>query len=73
MALTHSTMLALGTTVPDFQLPDVVSGKMISPGQFAGQRGLLVMFICRHCPYVVHVQQELGRLGTGLCRDDRLA
>ena len=63
MALTHSTMLELGTTVPDFQLPDVVSGKMISPGQFAGQQGLLVMFICRHCPYVVHVQQELGRLG----------
>ena len=63
MALTHSTMLALGTTVPDFQLPDVVSGKMISPGQFAGQKGLLVMFICRHCPYVIHVQQELGRLG----------
>ncbi len=63
MALIHSTMLALGTTVPDFELPDVVSGEMTGPGQFAGQRGLLVMFICRHCPYVVHVQQELGRLG----------
>ncbi|MCY4132323.1 MAG: thioredoxin family protein [Nitrospira sp.] len=63
MALTHSTMLALGTTVPDFELPDVVSGDMIRPGQFAGQKGLLVMFICRHCPYVVHVQQELGCLG----------
>lgn len=63
MALTHSTMLALGTTVPDFELPDVVSGRMIHPGQFAGEKGLLVMFICRHCPYVVHVQQELVRLG----------
>ena len=63
MALTHSTMLELGTIVPDFQLPDVVSGEMISPGQFAGQKGLLVMFICRHCPYVIHVQQELGQLG----------
>ncbi len=63
MALTHSTMVGLGNPVPDFQLPDVVSGKTISPDQFAGQRGLLVMFICRHCPYVVHVQQELGRLG----------
>ncbi len=63
MALTHSTMLELGTTVPDFQLPDVVSGEMIGPGRFAGQKGLLVMFICRHCPYVVHVQEELSRVG----------
>ena len=63
MALTQSTMLALGTIVPDFELPDVVSGEMINPGRFAGQQGLLVMFICRHCPYVVHVQEELGRLG----------
>lgn len=63
MALTHSSMLALGTTIPDFQLPDVVSGEIIGPDQFAGQYGLLVMFICRHCPYVVHVQQELSRLG----------
>ena len=63
MALTNSTMLALGTIVPDFELPDVVSGEMIRPDLFAGKQGLLVMFICRHCPYVVHVQQELGRLG----------
>ena len=63
MALIQSTMLALGTTVPDFQLPDVVSGEMIGPGQFAGEKGLLVMFICRHCPYVVHVQEELSRVG----------
>ena len=64
MALTHSTMLALGTPVPDFQLPDVGSGKMIDPGQFSDRKGLLVMFICRHCPYVVHVQNELARLGN---------
>ncbi len=63
MALVHSTMLALGTTVPEFELPDVVSGRMVRPDQFAGHRGLLVMFICRHCPYVVHVQRELSRLG----------
>ena len=64
MALTHSTMLELGTSVPDFQLPDVVSGKMIDPGQFSDRKGLLVMFICRHCPYVVHVQNELARVGN---------
>ena len=64
MALTHSTMLELGTPVPDFQLPDVVSGQMIDSGQFSARKGLLVMFICRHCPYVVHVQNELARVGN---------
>ena len=63
MALTHSTMLALGTTRPNFQLPDVTSRTLISPNQFAACQGLLVMFICRHCPYVVHVQDALARLG----------
>ena len=64
MALTPSTMLPLGTAAPDFSLPDVVSGKRISLATFAGQPALLVMFICRHCPYVVHVREELARLGT---------
>ena len=63
MARTSSTMLALGTTAPDFALPDVVSGKTITRDQAAGARGLLVMFLCTHCPFVQHVNQELGRLG----------
>ena len=63
MALTESTMLALGTAAPDFQLPDVVSGRTISPADFAGRQALLVMFICRHCPYVQHVKEALARLG----------
>jgi len=63
MALTESTMLALGTEAPDFELPDVVSGKTIRPNSFTGKKALLVMFICRHCPYVQHVRQELARLG----------
>jgi peroxiredoxin len=63
MALTYSTMLALGTKAPDFQLPDVVSGKTISLATFANQKALLVMFICRHCPYVQHIKTELARLG----------
>lgn len=58
-----STMLPLGTKAPDFQLPDVVTGKLISLAAFGGKKALLVMFICRHCPYVVHVQNELVRLG----------
>lgn len=56
-------MLELGTAAPDFHLPDVVSGKTISLATFAGQKGLLVMFICRHCPFVKHIQAELAQLG----------
>jgi peroxiredoxin len=59
MARVASTMLALGTTAPDFQLLDVVSGQTISLASFAGKSALLVMFICRHCPFVKHVQTEL--------------
>ncbi|HWB60867.1 MAG TPA: thioredoxin family protein [Chthoniobacteraceae bacterium] len=63
MALTLSTMLDLGTQAPDFSLPDVVSGKTVALKDFAGSKALLVMFICKHCPYVVHVAPELARLG----------
>ncbi len=62
MALTLSTMLPLGTAAPYFELPDVVSGKTISP-KSAANRALLVMFICKHCPYVKHVEAELAKLG----------
>jgi peroxiredoxin len=63
MVLTPSTMLPLGTKAPDFTLPDVVTGKTINLATFADKKALLVMFICRHCPYVKHVQAELARLG----------
>ncbi len=63
MAKTASTMLALGTAAPDFQLPDVVSGQTISLNTFTGKSALLVMFICRHCPFVKHIQTELAQLG----------
>ncbi len=56
-------MSHLGTAAPDFSLPDVVSGRTISRATFNDQRILLVMFICRHCPFVAHVQRELARLG----------
>ena len=64
MVLTPSTMLALGSSAPDFHLPDVVSGDAVTLGSFADKEALLVMFICRHCPFVVHVQEELARLGS---------
>jgi peroxiredoxin len=63
MAAVSSTMLPLGTLASDFSLPDVVSGKTVSLSDFSGQKALLVMFICRHCPYVQHVKHELARIG----------
>jgi peroxiredoxin len=62
MALTPSTMLPLGTTAPDFQLPDT-DGKTVSLDEFKGAPALLVAFICNHCPYVKHIHRELARLG----------
>lgn len=62
MAMT-STMLQLGSTAPPFAIQDVVTGQLYSLDSFVAKAGLLVMFICRHCPYVVHVEQELARLG----------
>ena len=62
MAVT-STMLALGTTAPKFDLPDAVTGDQVSIDDFVDNKGLLVMFICNHCPYVQHVRQGLVELG----------
>ena len=70
MALTESTMLELGTQAPEFSLPDVVSGEMISLKNFSNKKGLLVLFICQHCPYVQHVKEELGRLGKDYANKD---
>jgi peroxiredoxin len=65
-----STMLALGTKAPDFELPDVVTGRTVSVRDFDAKRALLVMFICRHCPYVRHVRSELARLGRDFADSD---
>jgi peroxiredoxin len=51
-----------GSPAPDFLLPDVVSGGTVSLADFSAKPALLVMFICAHCPYVVHVREELVRL-----------
>ena len=63
MAATPSTMLALGTPAPGFSLPDVASGRTVSLADFSGEKALLVIFLCAHCPFVVHVKEELARLG----------
>jgi peroxiredoxin len=61
MALTPSTMLPLGMTAPDFKLPDT-SGKTVSLADFKDKAALLVIFMCNHCPYVVHIRAGLAQL-----------
>ena len=58
-----SVMLPLGTPAPPFSLRDVVSRQMYSRDSFTGKTAMLVMFICRHCPYVVHVEQGIAKIG----------
>ncbi len=60
MALTPSTMLPLGTTAPDFQLPDT-TGKIVSLADFKNAPALLVIFMCNHCPYVIHIRNGLAK------------
>jgi thiol-disulfide isomerase/thioredoxin len=67
MSKTQSSMVELGTVAPPFELADVVTGKAFGRDDVAALgegNGLLVMFICPHCPYVKHVEQELARIGV---------
>jgi len=59
MSLTESTMMPLGTQAPDFSLLDTVSGKFLSLGDLKSNKATVVMFICNHCPYVIHIQDNL--------------
>jgi thiol-disulfide isomerase/thioredoxin len=64
MAYTESNMLPLGSEAPPFYLPDTVSGKMISFDDVASDKATVVMFLCNHCPYVIHVNDEVVRLAN---------
>ena len=61
MVLTPSTMLPLGTKAPDFSLPNV-DGRTLSLDDFKGAKAYLIVFMCNHCPYVIHIAPELARL-----------
>ncbi|MDP2686797.1 MAG: thioredoxin family protein [Aequorivita sp.] len=68
MARTESNMLPLGTKAPDFVLVDSVTNKPVSLKNIRGQKGTVVMFICNHCPFVKHVNEEIVRV----CNDYRV-
>jgi peroxiredoxin len=59
----ESTMLELGTIAPDFAIKDVVTGDLVHRDDFRGNKAMVVMFICAHCPYVRHINQGLAALG----------
>lgn len=62
MARTPSNMLALGTLAPDFYLPDTNSNHWKSFSDIKGSKGTVVFFICNHCPYVLHIVDEMVRI-----------
>lgn len=62
MARTESNMLPLGTLAPAFKLLDTVTGEMMDLNALKGKKGTVIMFICNHCPFVIHVNPEITRL-----------
>ncbi len=66
----ESTMLALGTPAPDLDLMDTVSGERIKLADVAGEKALVVIFLCNHCPYVKHVQEGLVAFGNDYAGED---
>ncbi len=64
MALTPSNMLPLGTKAPNFNLIDTVTNNLVSLEDIAGEKGTVVMFICNHCPFVIHVNDEIVRVAN---------
>ncbi|TLP80422.1 thioredoxin family protein [Maribacter sp. ACAM166] len=64
MARTESNMLALGTVAPEFSLLDTVSKKTMNIHALKGSKGTVIMFICNHCPFVIHINPEITRLAN---------
>lgn len=68
MARTPSNMLPLGTKAPDFELMDTVSNKNLALKDVIGEKGTVVIFICNHCPFVIHVNPEISKLAKEYIR-----
>jgi peroxiredoxin len=64
MARTPTVQLELGYKAPAFELPNVVTGNNTTLKDVSGKKGTLVMFICNHCPFVIHVMDELIQIGN---------
>lgn len=64
MARTPTTQIPLGFKAPEFKLPDTVSEKDFTFHDLKGEKGTVVMFICNHCPFVIHVREELVKIAN---------
>ncbi|MBT8219703.1 MAG: thioredoxin family protein, partial [Bacteroidia bacterium] len=64
MALTESKMLSLGTTAPAFEALDTITDTTLSLNELKSEKATVIMFICNHCPYVIHVNEALVRLAN---------
>jgi len=64
MAVTPSNMMPLGTLAPEFSLVDTVSSNTLNLQQLKGSNGTVIMFICNHCPFVIHVNEQLVKLAN---------
>ena len=64
MANTPSNMLPLGTIAPGFSLLDTVSDKILNLNEIKGPNGSMIMFICNHCPFVIHVNKALVKIAN---------
>lgn len=62
MAVTPSNMLPLGTKAPNFELLDAITNKLVTLDSIRGEKGTVIMFICNHCPFVKHVNDEMVRI-----------
>jgi thiol-disulfide isomerase/thioredoxin len=62
MSLTPSNMLPLGTNAPDFKLVNTIDDTFVSLDEAKGLNGTLILFICNHCPFVIHVNPQLSKL-----------
>lgn len=65
---TQSTIMPIGTAAPDFTLPDTVSGEAVSLRSGRPAAATVVMFLCNHCPYVVHIQHQIAALAAEYIR-----
>lgn len=64
MSLTPSNMISLGTKAPDFKLMDTRTEHLLTLDEIKGERGTLIMFLCNHCPFVKHVNEEIVRIAN---------
>ncbi len=69
MARTPSNMLPLGTKAPSFKLLNTINNNLVEIADLQVNKGLLVMFICNHCPFVKHIENEISKIGE-FCREN---